>query len=107
MSENKKESLWKNRSKILEGIKNRIFKKDVVESIAAERNEICKKCEYYDSKGDHCYIPGTQPCCAECGCSLALKQRSLSSNCGEGYWESVLTDEEDLNHEALNPENYD
>ena len=52
-------------------------------------------------------MPGTQPCCGECGCSLALKTRSLSSECAEGHWTSVLTDEEDINHEELNPEQDD
>ena len=104
MSKMKKETIWQNRKKILEGIKNKIFKKDAVEEIAAERNKICLKCEFYDNKGDSCYIPGTQPCCGECGCSLSLKQRSLSTSCGEGYWEAVLTDNEELELESLNPE---
>jgi len=107
MSNKKGNVLWNNRMLILEGIKNKMFKKDAVEAIAKERNEICKKCEFYDTKGDNCYLPGTQPCCGECGCSLALKQRSLSSRCGEGYWEPVLTEAEDLDHESLNPETDD
>ncbi len=94
--------VWEARNQILEGIKNKIFKSDAVEAIAAERNKICEKCEFYDPNGHHCLIPGTQPCCGACGCSLGLKQRSLSSACDEGYWEPVLTEEEDLDHEVLN-----
>ena len=89
--------IWKNRKVILEGIK----------AIAADRLSVCKKCDLFDATGDSCVMPGTQPCCGECGCSLALKTRSLSSECAEGHWTSVLTDEEDINHEELNPEQDD
>jgi len=34
---------------------------------------ICMGCEYVDNKGDKCLMPGTQPCCGYCGCSLRLK----------------------------------
>ena len=40
-------------------------------------------------------MPGTQPCCGECGCSLALKIRSLSSGCPISKWDAMLTDEEE------------
>jgi hypothetical protein len=96
--------IWDARNEILEGIKNATFKSEAVEVIAEERNKICTECEFYDTKGDLCYVPKTQPCCGSCGCSLKLKQRSLSSDCPEGYWEPVLTEEEDMNHEILNPE---
>lgn len=96
--------IWKNRSLILEGIKNNIFRQDAIEEIAAERMKICNGCESIDRQGDQCLVPLTQPCCGSCGCSLKLKLRSLSSECPEGHWEAVLTDEEDLMHEDLNPE---
>ena len=96
--------IFEARNEILEGIKNNVFKSEAVEVIARERDKICQQCELYDTKGDHCMIPGTQPCCSSCGCKLSLKQRSLSSDCPEGYWEPVLTEEEDINHEILNPE---
>lgn len=105
----KKESalsvIWKNKEKILEGLKNRVFVKESVEVIAEQRLAICKGCELFDSAGDLCMMPGTQPCCGECGCSLALKTRSLSSECGEKKWDAVLTAEEEVNHDNLNPEN--
>jgi len=95
--------LFQNRNLILEGIKNSIFKKEAIEEIANERNELCKKCEHIDIKGDSCMVPGTQPCCGLCGCSLKLKQRSLASGCDDGYWDPVLTEEEEMNHDSLNP----
>lgn len=96
--------IWKNRNEILEGIKNNIFKSDAIEAIAEERNEICKACPFYDTEGVSCTVPGTAPCCGACGCSLKLKQRSLASGCDEGYWEPVLTEEEDDAHDNLKPE---
>jgi hypothetical protein len=87
--------VWKNKGKILEGIKNRIFKQEHVEEIFEERLAICQKCIEYDLEGKNCYVPGTQPCCGECGCSLALKLRSLSSECGLDRWDATLTEEEE------------
>lgn len=83
--------IWKNKDKIAEGIANRIFKKEHVEEIAAARAAICEKCEHLDRAGKSCAIPGTQPCCGLCGCSRALKTRSLSSFCDDGRWDAVMT----------------
>ena len=41
----------------------------------------CKKCPLLDTTGTSCAVVGTQPCCSVCGCSLALKLRSLESEC--------------------------
>lgn len=94
--------VWDSRKEILEGIKNNIFKSEAVEKIAEERNKVCMSCDKYDTKGDHCYVKGTQPCCGDCGCELKLKLRSLSSSCPLGKWEPVLSEKEDIKHEELN-----
>lgn len=86
--------IWKKKGKILEGIKNSIFKDEHVEEIAAERDSICQKCEFIDRSGNKCVVTGTQPCCGSCGCSLQFLQRSLSSKCEEGKWNAVLSEEE-------------
>lgn len=91
--------IWKEKGKILEGIKNSIFKDEHVEEIAATRNEICQGCEFIDRSGNLCVVPGTQPCCGSCGCSLQFLQRSLSSSCEKGKWKAILSEEEE---EALN-----
>jgi hypothetical protein len=97
--------IWKHRGKILEGIKNSVFKNEHVEEIAEARNKICQGCDDIDKSGDKCFIPGSQPCCGICGCSLHLLQRSLSSSCEAGRWPAVLSEEEaDTLHENLNPE---
>jgi len=44
--------LWKNKGKILEGLKNKIFKNKHVEEIFQERLTICNKCPNLDLKGD-------------------------------------------------------
>ena len=84
--------IWKAKGEILEGIKNNIFKTDHIEEIASERQKICDQCT---SKGDKCVMAGTGPCCGECGCSLKLKLRSLSSNCPLNKWKAELTFDEE------------
>lgn len=94
--------IWSNRKQILEGIKNSVFKQDDIEQIAAERMSICQECPDFDTKGDNCLVPGTQPCCSQCGCALEFKLRSLSSGCGneeEPRWHALLSQEEE---DALN-----
>lgn len=86
--------VWKNKGAIIEGIKNNIFRKEDVEEIVDYRMNICKMCDKFDPEGDSCVVPGTQPCCGECGCSLALKLRSLSSECDLQHWKAELDDEE-------------
>jgi hypothetical protein len=90
--------IWKNRSKILEGIKNSIIRDEFVEDVATLRKVECEKCP---SKGDQCVVIGTAPCCNECGCSLAFKTRSLSSECPLGKWEALMTEEEEDNLDNL------
>ena len=99
--------IWKNSGQILEGIKNNIFKKEHVELIANERLAICKICSFFDTSGDKCMVPGTQPCCGSCGCSMELKIRSLGSDCPENKWDAVLSHEENflLNKQINNKEN--
>lgn len=85
--------LWKNKWKILEGLLNRILKKQYVEKIYKERMEICKACP---SMGDDCYVPGTAPCCNICGCELETKLRSLASGCGDEEnpkWDAVIKED--------------
>lgn len=84
---------FKNAGQILEGIKNKVFKKDHIEAEAALRWSICKTCPSLDEKGDKCFAPGTQPCCGECGCSLGFKTRSLSAACPLGKWQAIMDEE--------------
>ena len=77
---------FSNLSAIYEGIKNRIFVNKKVEEIAAIRWSICQQCSQLDKEGNDCTIPGTQPCCSLCGCSMANKTRSLTSSCPDGKW---------------------
>lgn len=97
--------VWKHRGQILEGIKNSVFKNEHVEEIALKRDEICQACPMIDREGSKCVMPGTQPCCGVCGCSLQFLQRSLSSKCEMDKWSAVLSEEEaDKLYEHLNPE---
>lgn len=91
-------TIYEHRKQILEGITNAIFKKQYIEDIAKERMEICNKCNHIDKVGKSCLLPGTQPCCAICGCKLYLKTRSLSSECEDPEnprWEAILDEDEE------------
>jgi hypothetical protein len=85
-------TIWENKTKILEGIKNSIIRDEFVEDVAKMRNDICNNCS---SKGKKCAVKGTGPCCNECGCSLAFKTRSLSSDCPLDKWQAIVTEEEE------------
>lgn len=87
--------IWENRQKIMEGIKNSIIRDEFVEDVAKHRMEVCDACEF---KGDKCLVPGTSPCCNDCGCSLAFKTRSLSSECPHPNgpkWKALMSEEEE------------
>tara|TARA_R110000868_G_scaffold359245_1_gene621099 strand:+ start:554 stop:856 length:303 start_codon:yes stop_codon:yes gene_type:complete len=94
-------SIWKNRAKILEGVRNTILRDELVEDVARMRRNICDECEFLDTKGKECAVKGTQPCCGDCGCSLTFKTRSLSSDCPQGKWEAIATEEEEDKLEEL------
>lgn len=91
---NKLKKIWKDRNKILEGITNAMIRDEFVEDVARHRMEVCEACEFL---GDKCLVPGTSPCCNECGCSLSFKTRSLSSECPKGKWKALLSEEEEDN----------
>lgn len=89
--------IFKNIPKIFEGILNYFLKEEHIEEIAEARLVICAECPLVDRTGEKCLIPGTQPCCGECGCKLALKARSLSSECPHPdgpRWKAEMTEEE-------------
>lgn len=87
--------IWKERNKIMEGVKNNVFKKEHVEQVAAHRKEFCDTCDEIDWSGEKCAVPGTSPCCAQCGCSLKFKTRSLSSECPLSYWKAIVSESEE------------
>jgi hypothetical protein len=85
---------WRNRNQIMEGLKNKVLKDEFVERVAGERYKVCKECPHIDAEGKKCTIPGTQPCCGLCGCSLSVKLRSLSTRCADEdapRWLPVIT----------------
>lgn len=91
-------TIWKNKKQILEGIKNSIIRDKFVEEISELRTSICNECP---SKGKKCLVKGTGPCCNECGCSLGLKTRSLSTDCPLNKWVAVINEEEENKLETL------
>jgi hypothetical protein len=87
---NKLISALGNVKQIAEGVKNKIFKNEDVEAIAKLRWQECTMCPALDNAGSKCAVNGTAPCCADCGCSLGLKLRALSSECPKGKWKAVM-----------------
>lgn len=87
--------IWKNRKQIMEGVKNSIIRDAFVEKVAEERRKICDDCIRKDDEGKSCVVPGTQPCCNLCGCSLSFKTRSLSSDCPDLRWHAVISEEDE------------
>src|SRR5215216_7300900 len=87
-------TVWKSKKQILEGIRNKIFTNETVELISQERLEECVKCEYYDTEGSSCVVPGTAPCCNLCGCCLSIASRSLSYECKAGKWKIYISEDE-------------
>jgi hypothetical protein len=87
--------LWKEKGKILEGVKNSVFKQEHIEEIAKARMAICNSCPHIDNEGSKCYMAGTQPCCGECGCKLSFKTRSLSSSCPNDNWKAITSEDEE------------
>ena len=57
-------------------------------------------CDFFDTKGAHCAVPGSQPCCADCGCILNLKVRSLSAHCPKNKWAAFMS--KDMEEELKN-----
>lgn len=94
----KLKNIWTNRKQIMEGITNTIIRDEFVEDVARVRMEICNACP---TKGDECVVIGTAPCCNECGCSLAFKTRALSTECPQGKWKALITEEEEDELEKL------
>jgi hypothetical protein len=87
--------IWKNRKQILEGITNSVIKNELVEHVSKLRMEICDVCDAKDKTGVECVVPGSQPCCTMCGCSLGFKTRSLSSSCPAKKWGSIISEKKE------------
>lgn len=95
------QNIWKHRKEIMEGIKNSIIRDEFVEEIAAGRMAECNTCVRKDVEGKSCVMPGTQPCCNLCGCSLSFKTRSLSSSCPDFRWKALISEEDEDNLDKL------
>lgn len=108
--------IWKNKFKILEGIKNLTFKKEHIEEIKDYRESICKGCIWYNKKYTNFkdvpdiikkikskdwieeLIEVKSPKCIHCGCNIgdnSMKLRCLSCACPIGKWEAVTTSNEE------------
>src|SRR4051794_14882654 len=108
----KLQQVWKNKSEILEGVKNAIFTSEFILEVSKHRMDICRNCPLFDNGEDKgtCILPGTHPCCNQlkggCGCSLNFKTMSLSSECPKGHWKALMSEQEEaLLNASLNETN--
>jgi len=76
--------IWKSKGQILEGIVNKVFKREHIEEIALERLALRESnvCGMYDADGssERAVVKG-KPACAGCGCQLEFKTRCMSCYC--------------------------
>ena len=116
--------IWKNKSQIVEGIKNLTFKKDHIEELARHRKSICKSCIWFNQNQRNKSfeeIPEVikkikskewiedvtdtdSEKCIHCGCGLgnqSLKLRCLSCSCPVNRWQSVTSVEEQKEIEKI------
>jgi len=109
--------IWKNKTSIMEGIKNKTFKKQDIEELAEYRHSICNSCiwnsKHYkiledvpevikEIKGEEWVmdiIQSNDEKCLHCSCNVSfdnsIKIRSLSANCPlpEPAWEAIVESE--------------
>ena len=96
--------IWKEKSKILEGVVNSVFIRQEIEKVAITRQAICENntCGYYDKEGssENTFIKGS-PGCGICGCNIRFMTHSMSSQCSlkdlglTPLWKAELTQEEE------------
>lgn len=100
----KLKKIWKNRRKIFEGIWASLFPNAFIKLVSKYRFDICKMnaCGYYDKLGvSEAVIVKGKPSCAQCGCSLAIKTKSLSSQCALSnigrvpLWSAIMSGEDE------------
>ena len=97
-------NIWKNKWKILQGIRYTWFPNKYVEKIAEIRTKVCEsnQCGFYNKAGDlPIVVVKGSPSCGQCGCRISYKSRSLSAWCSlkeEGkypLWDAELTEEQE------------
>ena len=116
--------IWKNKSKIAEGIKNLTFKKEDVENLALYRKEICKKCIWFNQNQRNKPLQDIPEVikkikspewieemttteaekCIHCGCGLgnsSIKLRCTSCGCPINSWQPVTSVEEQKSIEKI------
>ena len=71
---------------ILSGWYYKLFKNNRIEKLASKRMQICRECPLYDLNGKKCAVPGTGPCCGDCGCALSAATRSPDYSCPQNKW---------------------
>jgi len=79
------DSIWQNKTKILNGIKNTLVKQQIIEDIAVSRRAICLSCP--DLEADPKAIIKER--CGKCGCAIKFKTRCLECSCPMDKWPAI------------------
>jgi len=116
--------VWKNRTKILEGIKNLTFKQEHIEDLAKYRKSICSECIWFSKnqrnksfdelpeiikklKSKQWFnevMASNNEKCIHCGCGLgehSIKLRCTSCACSIGKWQPLTTVDEQIEIEKI------
>lgn len=79
-------------SNIVSGFANLAFPDEQVESLAMKRARICSECPSAQKTGVYSVVVDNRTKdiqgmkCADCGCNLSAKVRSVSDSCPQGKW---------------------
>jgi len=116
--------IWKNKSQIVEGIKNLTFKQDHIEDLAKYRKSCCESCIWFNKNQKNksfSEIPeiirkikskdwitevlsSPNDKCMHCGCGLgnqSIKLRCTSCACPVNKWQAVTSVEEQKEIEKI------
>lgn len=73
--------------------------KDKIETVRADRIEICKNCMHHSK--NHFTPLRFDDHCVECGCNIEAKTSCLTCECPFAYWKKIVDTDEDF-HNLMN-----
>jgi hypothetical protein len=87
-----------NFKQVYEGWRNHLVPpkhlKKAIKIVSMERMSLCSACEF-NSKNRKEHFLRIDEHCTDCGCTLSAKTKCLSCCCTMGYWNAVLSQEEE------------
>ena len=91
---------------IYEGWRNKLFPpeklKQLILDVSEERMSICDACKFNSANRKKKNILRPDVHCTICMCTLSAKTKCLSCGCPKGFWNAILTEEQE--DEMINSE---